>query len=178
MRFGEKLMRFSWESLTIFIFSRESHDILMSTHENFCKGLSFFLSFSLSITLSLTLSPSHPQSEPSTSAAWTYDHRWNKHDGVAGRRRPCLNPERNRSWSLWRPGSAALCCQNRTWTETPSTNKKAKKSLEVTSSLSLSLSLSLPLMILLTPYSSFVYCFFFIFSDIPSNFFLGGIPCN
>ena len=39
MRFGEKLMRFSWESLTIFIFSWESHEILMSTHENFCKGM-------------------------------------------------------------------------------------------------------------------------------------------
>ena len=42
MRFGEKLMRFSWESLTIFIFSWESHEILMSTHENFCKGCAQF----------------------------------------------------------------------------------------------------------------------------------------
>ena len=48
MRIGEKLMRFSWESLTIFIFSWESHEILMSTQENFCKGcqsMMFFLVF-------------------------------------------------------------------------------------------------------------------------------------
>ena len=38
MKFGKKLMRLSWESLTIFIFSWESHEIVMSTHENFCKG--------------------------------------------------------------------------------------------------------------------------------------------
>ena len=64
MRFGKKLMRFSWdlvksswESLTIFIFSWESHEILMSTHENFCKG-SFGVVFVSYVYTCLKSSPS------------------------------------------------------------------------------------------------------------------------